>query len=423
MNERPRRSNTAYTRQEPSRAMMLPLIVLAVVLVLMAFFCYLMWGNIASEITVEAGTVLDPDSFIIMDWGMSAKLASDEKAVNMSRIGDYIVKLRYHGVDFYSTLHVVDTHAPIVTVQDAVIYSDNVPDPSVFIQQVQDGTDVTVTYVKTPDMSVEGTQEVQLCVTDGGGNAVFTTAEMNFTPDYEGPRILGVNKFSLYEGGTISYRSGVVLEDNCDTAPVLTIDSSRVDLSKPGSYEVVYRATDAAGNMTTLTAPVTVEEKPDSYVEEAEIIAMADELLATFITKQMTTEEQVEAVYDWVRDNCTYLNRTDKVDRMQGAYVMMSTRYGDCFNYFAICSLFFERLGIPQINVTRSPNSVRTTKHYWSLISIDGGETYYHFDVCPQAGFDVRICLATDAEVEACNQYAAGYYTFDKSLYPATPLD
>ena len=40
-----------------------------------------------------------------------------------------------------------------------------------------------------------------------------------------------------------------------------------------------------------------------------------------------------------------------------------------------------------------------------------------------QAGFSTRICLATDEQVEACNQYTAGYYTFDKGNYPATPLE
>lgn len=422
MDTRPRRDNRYYRRnKQESMSGKVFLVAVVLVLALLAFFCYLMWGNVTSEITLEAGAPLEATDFLVLDWGMKAKFSSDISQIDPADTGDYIVKVRYHGTDFYSKLHIVDTMAPVVTHQDVVVYSTELPKPDIFIQQVQDGTAVTVTYVQTPDMSIEGDQEVQLCVTDRGGNAVFTTAKMTVIPDYEGPKILGVNKFSLYAGGTISYRNGVIVEDNCDDAPVLTIDSSRVDLSTPGEYEVIYRATDAAGNTTTLTAPVKVGEKPDSYVEEAEIIKMADELLATFITPDMTTRQQVEAIYDWVDDHCSYLNRTDKTDRMQGAYVMMSTRSGDCFNYFAISSLFFERLGIPQINVERSPKSVRTTKHYWSLVSVDGGETYYHFDVCPLVDYNWRICLSTDAELESCNKYLAGYYTYEKDLYPATP--
>ena len=424
MDTRPRREDR-YTRRKKQTVMIDKVFLIAVALVLafLLFFCYLMWGNINSEITVEAGSSLEATAFLDMNWGMKAKFSSDISQIDMADTGDYVVKVRYHGTDFLCTLHVVDTMAPVVTPQDMVVYKTDLPKPDIFIEQVQDGTAVTVTYVQTPDMTIEGEQEVQLCVTDRGGNAVFTTATMTLTPDYESPKILGVNKFSLYAGGTISYRSGVIVEDNCDAAPSWTVDSSKVDLSTPGEYEVIYRATDAAGNMTTVTAPVKVVEKPSSYVEEAEIIAMADELLATFITPDMTTKQQVEAIYDWVDDHCSYLNRTDKTDRMQGAYVMMNTRSGDCFNYFAICSVFFERLGIPQINVERSPKSVRTTKHYWSLISIDGGENYYHFDVCPLVDYNWRICLATDADLENCNKYIAGYYTFDKDLYPATPVE
>ena len=424
MDTRPRRDDR-YSRRKKQTVAVDKIFLIAVVLVIafLLFFCYIMWGNITSEITIEAGAPLEATDFLAMDWGMKAKFSSDVSQIDMADTGDYIVKVRYHGTDYLCKLHIVDTMAPVVTPKNMVVYSTDLPKPDIFIEQVQDGTAVTVTYVQTPDMSIEGEQEVQLCVTDCGGNAVFTTATMTVTPDYEGPKILGVNKFSLYAGGTISYRNGVIVEDNCDAAPTWTVDSSKVDLSTPGEYEVIYRATDAAGNMTTLTAPVKVAEKPSSYVEEAEIIAMADELLASFITPDLSTKQQVEAIYDWVDEHCSYLNRTDKTDRMQGAYVMMNTRSGDCFNYFAICSLFFERLGIPQINVERSPKSVRTTKHYWSLISIDGGETYYHFDVCPLVDYNWRICLATDAELEECNKYIAGYYTFDKSLYPATPVE
>lgn len=424
MDTRPRRENRAANgKTKATFSGNIFLLTVALILAVIAFLCYLMLGNVAGERTKEAGGALVADDFLVMDWGMSAKFMSDVSKVDMTEPGDYIVKVRYHGTDFYSTLHVVDTIAPVVTAQDVLVYTDRLPNPESFIQQVQDGTDVTVTYVQTPDMSVTGAQEVQLCVTDKGGNAVFVTANLTHTPDNEGPQILGVNKMSMYQGSTISYRSGVIVEDDYDPAPVLTVDSNSVDLSKPGTYDVTYRATDAAGNMTTLTTTLTVEEKPDSYVEESVINAKADEILAMIITDNMTATEKVGAVYDWIKENCTYQNTSNKVDRLQSAYTMMTTHYGDCYNYAALSSLFFERLGLPQINIKRSEDSVRTSKHFWNMVSVDGGETYYHFDVCPQTGFEFKVCLATDAELLACNQYTPGYYTFDEELYPATPLE
>ena len=93
----------------------------ALVLILIGFFCYLIWGNIAGDVTLEAGSALEAKEFLVMDWGMKPKITSDVSAINMSDTGDYIVKVRYHGTDFYPTLHVVDTLSPVVTVQDAVV--------------------------------------------------------------------------------------------------------------------------------------------------------------------------------------------------------------------------------------------------------------------------------------------------------------
>ncbi len=57
-----------------------------------------------------------------------------------------------------------------------------------------------------------------------------------------------------------------------------------------------------------------------------------------------------------------------------------------CFNYFAVTKLMFERLGIPNIDVKKVKNYEGDSNHYWSLVSVDGGETYYHFDAAPPQG-------------------------------------
>ena len=149
--------------------------------------------------------------------------------------------------------------------------------------------------------------------------------------------------------------------------------------------------------------------------------AKADEILAKIIKDDMTTKEQIEAIAKWFRTNCRYVNYSDKTDRLQAAYRMMTRKYGDCFNYYAACSVMLERLDIPQINVERSRNSVRRTRHYWSMVSLDGGETYYHLDVSPHYSFSIKTVLVTDATLKRCNRYLAGYYTMDPGLYPATP--
>lgn len=239
--------------------------------------------------------------------------------------------------------------------------------------------------------------------------------------DTTAPTILGVNKLSLFQGGTVAYRSGILVTDDTDPSPKLTVDSSQVDLSRPGTYPVVYTATDSAGNFTTAATTVTVSEAPESYVDEATIYAEADELLGQILTEGMTPEEQANAIYDWIETHCYYIADFDKTDYMQAAHLMMTTQRGDCFGFYAISRVLFDRLGYENLTVTRLPNEVRTTNHWWNMVTLDGGQTWYHFDATPHMTYPTRTCLVTDAALEEFNQLMPNYYFYDHSSFPKTP--
>jgi transglutaminase-like putative cysteine protease len=214
----------------------------------------------------------------------------------------------------------------------------------------------------------------------------------------------------------------VTVTDNLDSNILLDVDSSKVDLSTPGEYEVVYSATDFFGNTTSVTAKVTVYQNQDSYVELDVIYAEVDALLAKIITDDMNTRQQVQAIYKWVRNNCRYISHSEKDNWIQAGYRMLQDRKGDCYNYFGITKLMLERLEIPSIDVVKVPNYEGDSNHFWSLVSVDGGETYYHVDTTPRT-VPTNFCLVTD---KVMDDFSAGYrncFNRDKSLYPATPLE
>ena len=249
------------------------------------------------------------------------------------------------------------------------------------------------------------------------------TTEPQGPVDTSPPKIMGVNKLSMFLGGTIAYRSGILLEDDLDPNPQLSVDSSQVNLSSPGTYPVTYTATDAAGNSSYAETTVTVAEAPDTYVDEAIIREKADKLLDKILTDGMTKEEQVNAIYDYIEEHHYYIADFDKTDYMQAAYLMMTENRGDCFGYYALSRLLFERLGIENLSVTRMKNDVRTTSHYWNMVSLDGGETWYHFDSTPHLTYPTRTCLITDADLEAFNELMPNYYYFDQASFPRTPTE
>ena len=235
------------------------------------------------------------------------------------------------------------------------------------------------------------------------------------------PVIQGVRDFTVYAGETVSCRSGVTVTDDCDLNPVLEVDTSELNPDVPGCYEIIYTATDSAGNVSRVAALVTVLERPENYIAPDTIDAAADKLLAEILSDGMTIREQVQTIYAWARTNISYGGHSDRTDYRQTAGHVLNGRSGDCFGYFAVTKLLFERLGIPNIDVRKVKNFDGDSDHFWSLVSVDGGKTYYHFDATPRVGDGDDFCLVTDAFLDAYSDSHKGSHNRDKSLYPATP--
>ena len=246
-------------------------------------------------------------------------------------------------------------------------------------------------------------------------------------PDTQAPVITGTKDIEVYVGDSVSYRSGVSVTDNLDNSTKLTIDNSGVDLTKPGTYTVTYTAKDAAGNESTATIKVTVVAKPANAVDRSVIYTKADEILAKFITDDMTDREKVEAVYVWTRRSVhlTYGSAPagfvhEEADWLQTAYGLLNrdVSKGDCYYFFAVQKLLLQRLNIPTIDCEKIYDG--DSHHYWLLVSVDGGKTYYHFDNV----WSKQLCLVTDAELDAFSAAVdSNPFNRDKSKYPATPTE
>lgn len=235
------------------------------------------------------------------------------------------------------------------------------------------------------------------------------------------PVLSGIHDFMIYQGDTISYMSGISATDEEDANPTITVDNSLVDLSQAGEYQVIYTAADASGNTSQATAVVTVLEKEDGFVDLDTIYAIADAKLDEIIRDNATMKQQVHDIYAWARLNLSYGGHSDRTDWRQTAYVMLTEGKGDCYGFWAVTKLLFERLEIPNIDVRKVKNSADDTDHFWSLVSLDDGETWYHFDSTPRYGDGDDFCLVTDAFIDAYSDSHDGSHNRDKSLYPATP--
>lgn len=252
-------------------------------------------------------------------------------------------------------------------------------------------------------------------------DASETTVPETTQGDTVAPELEGIHDFTIYQGDTISYYKGVSATDDEDPNPAITVDNSAVDLSKVGVYQVIYICKDAAGNESRATATVTVLEKKTGYAELETVYAAADAKLAQIIKDNMTVRQKVQAIYNWARGNLGYTDNFDHSDYRQAAYIMLTQARGDCYGFFAVTKLMFERLGIPNIDVQKVKNHPTDSNHYWSLVSVDGEKTWYHFDATPRKGAGDDFCLVTDAFLDAYSDAHNKCHNRDKSLYPATP--
>lgn len=165
----------------------------------------------------------------------------------------------------------------------------------------------------------------------------------------------------------------------------------------------------------------TAMEKQEGFVDLDTIYAAADAKLDEIIRDNATVKQQVHDVYAWARTYLSYGGHSDRTDWIQTAYVMLTEGKGDCYGYWAVTKLLFERLEIPNIDVRKVKNSADDSDHFWSLVSFDGGDTWYHFDSTPRVGEGDDFCLVTDSFIDAYSASHKGSHNRDKSLYPETP--
>lgn len=377
--------------------------------------------NIRESFTLEIGSAeVDPNAFLVEPSEQAPVFLTEITQQQLMTPGSYPVNLQWQDRIFEVTLLVADTTPPSATAVSASA-ALVAPDPASFVTDIEDFSEVTVAYVDRPDMTKAGTFPVTVRLTDAYGNHKDITSELTVILDTTAPVIKGVKSIVVYLGDAASYRTGVTVTDDYDQSPKLTIDSGEVKLDQIGTYTVVYTATDASGNTATKETTVRVMEKKTTTVPVETINAAADKVLATIIKDGMTKKQQVTAIYNWARSKCGYSGHSDKSDYMQGAYIMLTQRKGDCFNYYAVTKLMFDRLGIDNIDVRKVKNHAGDSDHFWSLVSLDDGQTWYHFDATPRVGSGDNFCLVTDAFLDAYSDAHNKCHNRDKSLYPATP--
>jgi len=233
-----------------------------------------------------------------------------------------------------------------------------------------------------------------------------TTAPTTAVPP---PVIHGVREIHVGRYGTVAYRAGVTVTDSAGQA-TLAVDSAQVNTDIPGEYEVVYIAASTSGRETRVAARVVVSGATQEAVAE-----LAAPVLEEILHGGMGGEETARAIFDWVRANISYNTTGERDGVLDGAYRGLTMRQGDCYTFFSLAKVLFEKAGIETIGLVRVP---ARTEHFWLLLNIAGG--WYHVDPtpllhpAPNEGF-----MMTERQIAVYDPFRWGfYYKYDPALLP-----
>ena len=261
-----------------------------------------------SSITIELGNedALKVSDFLDLskDELKSAKL--NTKDVNFFKEGNYKATISYKDKDYDIKVKVKDTVAPKITVSDKITVQTNTPlHMSDCITQVTElsgnidasfkdkpKTESTESTEKTD--STESTEGSATGVIAVGGCNLKHNDEITYTKsgDYDNtitvsddngnttsvdikisvidaPVINGISDKTVTVGDTIDYLSGVSAVDGkgTDITGSIEVDSSKVDINTPGTYQITYKVTDSYGFSTGANCNITVNEKKEEVAD------------------------------------------------------------------------------------------------------------------------------------------------------------
>lgn len=151
----------------------------AIMFVFLLFFGE--YNSVYRECYVEAGVRVSPQDFFRSSNG---EVAFSEKsaAINTKVPGEYPVILKRGIFSHKSTLHVSDTIAPEAQVVNVSLGKGDVCEADAFVADVVDATEVTIEYIKKPDFSIMGKQQVEVRLKDLGENETLISAQLTIAP-------------------------------------------------------------------------------------------------------------------------------------------------------------------------------------------------------------------------------------------------
>ena len=352
--------------------------------------------------TLELGDTLDAAD-LLLNPEKDAHLLEQSQldAVNTGSVGSYTVTSTDGSQSCQCTVTVVDTTAPTLELKGVKIYKGGSAKLSDFIKSVSDlSGEVQTKLLTTLDFNKVGKQTVTVEATDAHGNVTTAETTLEIITDTTAPTFSGMSDMSVSKYSTPDYEKGVSAYDSKDGAVSFTVDTSRVNTSKAGTYYAIYTATDKSGNKATYRRKVVVNHDGDDTT------ALVNSIAATL-------PSDPEAIRDYVRSSISYSTNWGGSDPVWYGF---KNKTGNCYVH-ALClqRLLSAKGYTTQLIWVKNMKNGRPS-HYWLIINLNG--VWRHIDATPSR-LHGRYSLMTDDQRYETLVSNGLQRDWDRSKWPA----
>ena len=327
--------------------------------------CALNVSRVVKEFNLELGEELEKKDILLnYDEDKDAIKQSQIDEINEKGVGEYELTLKIDGEEEIVKIIIEDTKAPSLELKNVTIYDDEkVSGKNAFIKSAKDASGKVTTTLKTEiDYSKLGKQEIKIEAEDKYGNKVEKTATLTIKKDTDGPVFSGLSSMSVAKNSSVNYKKGVKAVDKKDGSCDFTVDSSKVNLSKAGTYYATYTAKDKKGNTTTKRRKITVnhnQEDTNNKFNE--------------FYKNYLSGKSVQSMVSTIRSKIKYNSSWGGSDPV---WYGLTNYTGNCYVHALLVQKALNKAGITNKLIYTTDKS-----HYWNLVYQNG--VWRHYDATP----------------------------------------
>ena len=337
--------------------------------------CILNITIMVSDYTLELGNKIKKKDIILDERFYDYLSDSEINRINKSGVGNYKIEIKKDDNVYSCNIKIQDTKPPVIKLKSVTITKgQKVSGKEAFIKSISDASKIKSVEMKTNiDYEKIGTQTIVIEAVDAVGNKSTAETKLVINKDKNGPVFSGLSDLKVNKNTTIDYNKGVSANDKIDGKVTFSVDSSKVNTSKYGTYYATYTAKDSDGNVTTKKRKVTVNY--DSNDRNA--------LIATHYAKIGSSD--YKAIRNYVKTKIKYTSDWGGNDPV---WFGLNNLKGNCKVHALIYKAFLDKAGYQNQLIWTTDGS-----HYWNLIYINGA--WRHSDSTP-GGNHGMIVAETD---------------------------